>query len=152
VSNGLNSIGHGVDLKNMGGISWNAVNISIRSHFTSAIQRLSLNRIVQWGPEDMIADFFTKPLQGSAFKKMLKLIMNMSDDLLFAPSPQGCVENTQAPDDGQTETKKIEVEDPPPINYDSDDPEWKVVVAKGRRSYANVMKREEATKVTFSRK
>jgi len=30
--------------------------------------------------ENMLGDFFTKPLQGSVFKNMRKLILNMPDD------------------------------------------------------------------------
>ena len=39
---------------------------------------------------DMIGDFFTKPLQGSAFRKLLKLVLNISDDVIDQP-PQECV-------------------------------------------------------------
>jgi len=39
---------------------------------------------------DMIADFFTKPLQGSTFRKLLKLVLNISDDEIDQ-SPQECV-------------------------------------------------------------
>ncbi|KAG7353002.1 reverse transcriptase RNA-dependent DNA polymerase [Nitzschia inconspicua] len=40
---------------------------------------------------DMVADYFTKPLQGSQFRKMLKQILNI-DDSLIDSSPQECVE------------------------------------------------------------
>jgi hypothetical protein len=46
----------------------------------------------------MVADFFTKPLQGSAYKKMLKMIMNLSDNDMIDPSPQECVGNNGAAD------------------------------------------------------
>lgn len=39
---------------------------------------------------DMWGDFFTKPLQGAAFTKMLKRILNLTDSDLEAPS-QECV-------------------------------------------------------------
>ncbi|KAG7341367.1 hypothetical protein IV203_023318 [Nitzschia inconspicua] len=39
---------------------------------------------------DMIADYFTKPLQGLLFRKMLKQILNI-DDSLIDSSPQECV-------------------------------------------------------------
>jgi hypothetical protein len=64
--------------------------------------------------------------------------------------------------DGQTLVKPYEVKEPPPlvktnevnmpppIINDGDDTGWKIVMAKGRRSYADVMKREKATMVTFS--
>jgi len=39
---------------------------------------------------DMIADYFTKPLQGSPFRKLLKKILNISDDIIDS-SPQECV-------------------------------------------------------------
>ena len=38
----------------------------------------------------MIADYFTKPLQGSAFRKMVKVIMNISDNVIDT-LPQECV-------------------------------------------------------------
>jgi archaellin len=39
---------------------------------------------------DMVADYFTKPLQGSSFRKLLKMILNISDEVIDA-SPQECV-------------------------------------------------------------
>jgi hypothetical protein len=67
------------------------------------------------------------------------------------------VGNTRASAEGQTEGKLIEVEESLPINGKTDDSEWKIVewkivVPKGRRLYANVVKHEKATEVTFSRK
>jgi hypothetical protein len=83
----------------------------------------------------MVADFFTKPLQGASFRKMLKLIMNLSDEDID-PSPQECVGRTGESDDEQTESNPSEVEETsPPIKMNSDDSEWNVVVPKGRRSY-----------------
>jgi len=41
---------------------------------------------------DMIADFFTKPLQGATFRKLLKMVLNLSDDEIDQP-PQECVGN-----------------------------------------------------------
>ena len=42
---------------------------------------------------DMIADFFTKPLQGATFRKLLKLVLNISDDEIDR-SPQERVGKT----------------------------------------------------------
>jgi hypothetical protein len=76
----------------------------------------------------MIADFFTKPLQGSVFRKMLKLIMKIGDDMLLDPSPQERVENIDATADQQTEATSPKVEEThPPIRKYSDDTEWKIV-------------------------
>jgi len=47
--------------------------------------------------EEMVADYFTKPLQGATFRKFIKLILNIDDDIL-ASSPQECVEKTDAAD------------------------------------------------------
>jgi hypothetical protein len=71
---------------------------------------------------------------------------------MLNPLPQECVGNTRASVEVQTEARLIEVEESSPINRKNDDSEWKVVVPKGRRSYANVVKHEKATEVTFSRK
>jgi hypothetical protein len=43
---------------------------------------------------DMVADFFTKPLQGSVFKKLRAIVMNLPDDVplpMTTSGPQECV-------------------------------------------------------------
>jgi hypothetical protein len=48
---------------------------------------------------DMVADFFTKPLQGSLFRKLRKIILNLPDDIIAMKKPtnattsQECVGN-----------------------------------------------------------
>jgi hypothetical protein len=42
----------------------------------------------------MVADFFTKPLQGSVFKKLRAIVMNLPDDVplpMTTSGPQECV-------------------------------------------------------------
>jgi hypothetical protein len=125
--------------------------LEIRYFFvTDNVKRWRLS--IQYCPtEEMIADFFTKPLQGSAFRKMVKLIMNIGDDMMLDPSPQECVDNNGAAVDQQMEAKSpVGEEMHPPIRKDSDETEWKIVVPKGRRSYTkNVMKREKAVETLF---
>jgi hypothetical protein len=89
----------------------------------------------------MNAEFFTKPLQGSAFRKMVKkVIMNIGDDMLLDPLPQECVEKSM-----QRLTNMH-----PPIRKYSNDTEWKIVVPKGRRSYTkNVVEREKRVEAHF---
>ena len=43
--------------------------------------------------EEMVADFFTKPLQGKSFRQFRKIIMNLEDDIVVTSSeePQECV-------------------------------------------------------------
>ena len=67
--------------------------------------------------EDMIADFFTKPLQGSQFRKLRNLIMNYSPSETSHSDGQECVET--CPDSRQTSPSNhnmIEVEDSIPQN------------------------------------
>eukprot|EP00980_Cylindrotheca_fusiformis_P025651 scaffold14334_cov100-Cylindrotheca_fusiformis.AAC.1 len=46
---------------------------------------------VQYCPtDDMIADFFTKPLQGAKFQKFCQQVLNLSDEDLL-PTAQECV-------------------------------------------------------------
>ena len=57
---------------------------------------------------DMVADYFTKPLQGS---EMVKTIMNLSDDAVDTP-PQECVGKVcvsagTAPIDGRTDGREV---------------------------------------------
>jgi len=46
---------------------------------------------------DMVADFFTKPLQGSTFRKLLKMVMNLDDAVIDQP-PQECVGKPETED------------------------------------------------------
>jgi Reverse transcriptase (RNA-dependent DNA polymerase) len=64
--------------------------IEIRYFFVTDNVKRGRLRIEYCPTGDMIADFFTKPLQGSAFRKMVKTIMNISDDIIDTPS-QECV-------------------------------------------------------------
>jgi len=45
--------------------------------------------------EDMLGNFFTKPLQGAIFQKMRRMVLNLSEDVplpLTTTRPQECVE------------------------------------------------------------
>ncbi|KAG7352856.1 reverse transcriptase RNA-dependent DNA polymerase [Nitzschia inconspicua] len=53
---------------------------------------------------DMIADYFTKPLQGSPFRKMLKQILNIDDDMINS-SPQECVKDNDIETNRMSQTK-----------------------------------------------
>ncbi|KAG7345088.1 hypothetical protein IV203_032619 [Nitzschia inconspicua] len=53
---------------------------------------------------DMIADYFTKPLQGSPFRKMLKQILNIDDDMINS-SPQECVKDNDIETNQTSQTK-----------------------------------------------
>lgn len=67
--------------------------IEIRYYFIMD-QIHSSNVSLKYCPtEYMIADFFTKPLQGILFRKLRKLIMNLPDNI--DSSPQECVENVR---------------------------------------------------------
>ena len=106
---------------------------------------------------DMIADYFTKPLQGSPFRKLLKKILNISDDIIDS-SPQECVGEHN---DEQSRTNEIGTNPMGRVDTSARDtgkeqslcgPE----MAK-TRSYADVVrsKREKGSslsKLTFSRK
>jgi hypothetical protein len=83
-------------------------------------------------------------LQGSLFRKMVKLIMNIGDNELNQ-SPQECVGKTGVTDDNQAGKNPPEVAvTSPPIRKQSDDADWKFVVPKGRRLITDMMiKREE---------
>jgi hypothetical protein len=53
--------------------------------------------VVYCSTNDMIADFFTKPLQGSLFKKMRATVMNLHEEIalpLTTNGPQECVESS----------------------------------------------------------
>lgn len=78
--------------------------------------------------------------------------MNIGDDVLDS-SAQECVGNHRESVNVQTEAKATGMKRPLPIKIDGEDTsEWKVVMPRGRHPHANVVKREELTKVTFSRK
>jgi hypothetical protein len=70
--------------------------INIRYYFiTDCIKRKQL-QVAYCPTSDMIADFFTKPLQGALFKKMRAKIMNLDESLalpLTTAGPQECVES-----------------------------------------------------------
>jgi hypothetical protein len=82
--------------------------INIRYFFvTDRIQSKELT--VEYCPtEEMLADFFTKPLQGSSFRRFRAAVLNLkSDPIMSSPesqgSPQECVGNqstTVRPTDG----------------------------------------------------
>ena len=50
-------------------------------------------RIEYCPTDDMIADFFTKPLQGTKFRRFRALILNLSDDIA-ATARKECVETS----------------------------------------------------------
>jgi len=54
--------------------------LNIRYYFVT--DRINNNELrIEYCPtEDMVADFFTKPLQGSLFRKLRAIIMNMEED------------------------------------------------------------------------
>ena len=64
--------------------------IEIRYYFvTDNVKRKNI-RIEYCPTEEMIADFFTKPLQGRQFRKLRRFIMNLPSDI--ESDPQECVE------------------------------------------------------------
>ncbi|KAG7373061.1 reverse transcriptase RNA-dependent DNA polymerase [Nitzschia inconspicua] len=100
---------------------------------------------------DMIADYFTKPLQGSQFRKILKQILNI-DDVLIDSSPQECVGNnkeepTHAIQDVADESRPRQ-DDSRPVNVveDSDtksaNTSEKAFMVKNR-SYADVVRNQK---------
>ena len=50
--------------------------LSIRAFWVADQVKKGVVEIEHEPTEDMIADYFTKPLQGSAFRKLRKLILN----------------------------------------------------------------------------
>ena len=54
--------------------------INVRYYFVTDQVKRGYVKIAYCPTEDMLGDFFTKPLQGSVFKNMRKLILNMPDD------------------------------------------------------------------------
>jgi len=71
--------------------------INIRYLFvTDCIKQGDLQ--VEYCPtDDMLGDFFTKPLQGARFKRLRQIILNLSHDVplpLTTTKPQECVESS----------------------------------------------------------
>ena len=94
---------------------------------------------------DMLADYFSKPLQGSLFRKFSNLILNISstDELKVQPGEQECV-GTNSKDDNATSSKQLVatadgIPQGPTINlidpYDQ----------KAQRSYADVVRDNRST-------
>lgn len=73
-------------------VSGRTRHVSVRYFFVK--DRIDSNevRIVHTGTEDMVADFFTKPLMGALFKKHRAMILNMQHEGPTLESSQGCVE------------------------------------------------------------
>ena len=67
--------------------------IDIRYYFATDRIKDGELRVAYCPTEEMIADFFTKPLQGSLFRKFRSLILNLKDDRWAGqlPSAQECV-------------------------------------------------------------
>jgi hypothetical protein len=106
---------------------------------------------------DMIADYFTKPLQGSAFRKLLKKILNISDDVIDS-TPQECVGEHNEKQSRMTEagTSPTGHTDASACDTQKEQSLCGPELAKNR-SYADVVrsKREKGSslsKLTFSRK
>ena len=77
--------------------------IDVRYFFITDCIEKKLVKVEHCPTEEMIGDFFTKPLQGKLFRKFLALILNLSDDELeatFGPpnrasTSQECVDREQ---------------------------------------------------------
>jgi len=54
--------------------------INIQYYFVTDQVKKGYVKIAYCPTENMLGDFFTKPLQGSVFKNMRKIILNMPDD------------------------------------------------------------------------
>ena len=54
--------------------------INVRYYFVTDQVKKGYVKIAYCPTENMLGDFFTKPLQGNVFKNMRKLILNMPDD------------------------------------------------------------------------
>ena len=62
--------------------------MNVRYYFvTDNIARKNM-RVVYCPTEEMVGDFFTKPLQGSLFRKFRRIIMNLPE---YTVEPQECV-------------------------------------------------------------
>jgi len=69
--------------------------IDIRYFFVSDRIKQGEVRVEYCPTEDMLGDFFTKPLQGATFQKMRRMVLNLSEDVplpLTTTRPQECVE------------------------------------------------------------
>jgi hypothetical protein len=131
--------------------------LEIRYFFvTDNVQRKKMT--IEYCPTgDMIADYFTKPLQGSSFRKLLKQILNIEDDIIDS-SPQECVGEHN---DGQSRTIETGTSPMGHISASACDTKKEQSscgpeLAK-TRSYADVVRnqREKGSnlnKLTFSRK
>ena len=79
--------------------------IEIRYYFITDNIRRGRASVIHCPTEDMVADFFTKPLQGSLFRKFRSIIMNVVDEQLSGA--QECVVTSSGsrgnPADGQVE-------------------------------------------------
>ena len=51
--------------------------IAIRYFFIKDLIDRNVINVIHTGSEEMIADYFTKPLQGELFRKMRSIIMNL---------------------------------------------------------------------------
>ena len=116
--------------------------------------------IVYCPTTDMIADFFTKPLQGSQFHRMVKLIMNLDEDNV-AHSPQECVGDhrtilgTESCDPGvpcdARDTDGVTGNEPVKVTLLKDihkhDNSW---MARGQRSFADVVRGKKKDDVILS--
>ena len=72
--------------------------INIRYFFVTDRIRMGDMRVEYCPTGDMIGDFFTKPLQGSLFKKFRATILNIPDSVplpFTTTGPQECVEETK---------------------------------------------------------
>jgi hypothetical protein len=101
---------------------------------------------------DMTGDYFTKPVQGSLFKKHVKAILNL-DDEAFNSSPQECVgrdgtdqkEMTDSNDKSVRPTSRTDVEEKISSHVSHQ-------MAKNQKTYAEALRNERGTSVTFSNK
>jgi len=67
--------------------------IDIRYYFVTDRIKNGEMRVAYCPTDDMVADFFTKPLQGSQFRKLRKIILNLPDENVIgnAAVSQECV-------------------------------------------------------------
>jgi hypothetical protein len=113
--------------------------LEIRYFFVTDNVKRGRLRIEYCPTGDMIADFFTKPLQGSAFKKMIKMIMNISDDV-FGTSPQECVGNACTSAEIRLTDGPTEVVKPSPLVDNDRTNSHANKMAKGQMSYADAVR------------
>ena len=71
------------------------------------VQRKNI-RLAYCPTEDMISDFFTKPLQGSQFRKFRAFILNLDHDDRPV-GPQECVETSSATTESRVESEDSSV-------------------------------------------